>query len=82
MHLVGPSLGSRTLPQRQKEYSIPGLSCPLAQHSVGSVRFVPPMASEDAPTLEDLWLAGRTGILAAWSEANAWALRVADAPKT
>ena len=26
------------------------------------------MASEDAPTLEKLWLRGRTGILAAWSK--------------
>ena len=26
------------------------------------------MASEDAPTLEKLWLGGRTGTLAAWSE--------------
>ena len=26
------------------------------------------MASEDVPTLEKLWLGGRTGILAAWSK--------------
>ena len=34
------------------------------------------MASEEAPTLEKLWLGGRTGNLAAWSEAKAWAMRV------
>ena len=34
------------------------------------------MASEEAPTLEKLWLGGRTGTLAVWSEAKAWALRV------
>ena len=76
-----PQLGVQGFTQRQKEYSIPGLTGPLAQHSVCSVRFVPPMASEDAPTLEKLWLGGRTGILAAWSEAKAWALRVVDAPR-
>ena len=39
------------------------------------------MASEEAPTLEKLWLGGRTGTLAVWSEAKAWALRVVDAPR-
>ena len=34
------------------------------------------MASDDAPSLEKLWLGGRTGCLAPWSEAKAWALRV------
>jgi len=33
------------------------------------------MASEDVPSLEKLWLGGREGNLAAWSEAKAWALR-------
>ena len=42
----------------------PDHSCPLASHSVCSFRFVPPMASEDVPTLEKLWLGGRTGTLA------------------
>ena len=34
------------------------------------------MASDDDPTLEKLWLGGRTGTLAPWSEAKAWAMRV------
>ena len=34
------------------------------------------MASDDAPSLEKLWHGGRTGTLAPWSEAKAWALRV------
>ena len=36
------------------------------------------MAAEsdsDAPSLEKLWLGGKTGCLAPWSEAKAWALR-------
>jgi len=34
------------------------------------------MASDDAHSLQELWLGGRTGTLAPWSEAKAWALRV------
>ena len=33
------------------------------------------MTTEDAPALEKLWLEARTGTLAPWSEAKAWALR-------
>ena len=36
------------------------------------------MAAEtdsDAPSLETLWLGDRTGYLAPWSEAKAWALQ-------